>query len=44
MQTALSDLKVKVGKYADLADMEDVTATKHGRPTATQTMLRRWNP
>ena len=34
MQIALSDLKVNVGKYVDLADTEDVVITKYGKPTA----------
>jgi len=34
MQIALSDLKVNVGKYVDLADTEDVIITKYGRPVA----------
>jgi prevent-host-death family protein len=31
---ALSDLKVNVGKYVDLADTEDVIITKYGKPAA----------
>ena len=34
MQVALSDLKVNVGKYVDLAETEDVVITKYGKPTA----------
>ena len=34
MQIALSDLKVNVGKYVDLADIEDVIITKYGKPAA----------
>ncbi|MDR1687060.1 MAG: type II toxin-antitoxin system prevent-host-death family antitoxin [Clostridiales bacterium] len=34
MQVALSDLKVNVGKYVDLAETEDVIITKYGKPTA----------
>ena len=34
MQVALSDLKVNVGKYVDLADTEDVIITKYGKPAA----------
>ncbi len=34
MQVSLSDLKVNVGKYVDLADTEDVIITKYGKPTA----------
>lgn len=34
MQIALSDLKVNVGKYVDLADTEDVIITKYGKPAA----------
>jgi len=34
MQVALSDLKVNVGKYVDLAETIDVIITKYGKPTA----------
>jgi prevent-host-death family protein len=34
MQIALSELKVNVGKYVDLADSEDVIITKYGKPAA----------
>ena len=34
MQVALTDLKVNVGKYVDLAEIEDVVITKYGKPTA----------
>ena len=34
MHIALSDLKVNVGKYVDLADTEDVIITKYGKPAA----------
>jgi prevent-host-death family protein len=34
MQVALSELKVNVGKYVDLADSEDVIITKYGKPAA----------
>ena len=34
MQIALSDLKVNVGKYVDLADTVDVIITKYGKPAA----------
>jgi len=34
MQIALSDLKVNVGKYVDLAETEDVIITKYGKPAA----------
>ena len=34
MQVALSDLKVNVGRYVDLADSEDVVITKYGKPAA----------
>ena len=34
MQVALSDLKVNVGKYVDLAETEDIIITKYGKPTA----------
>lgn len=34
MQISLSDLKVNVGKYVDLAENEEVIITKYGKPTA----------
>ena len=34
MQVALSDLKVNVGKYVDLAETTDIIITKYGKPTA----------
>ena len=34
MQVALSDLKVNVGKYVDLAETVDVIITKYGKPAA----------
>jgi len=34
MQIALSDLKLNVGKYIDLAEGEDVIITKYGKPAA----------
>ena len=34
MQVALSDLKINVGKYVDLAETEDVIITKYGKPAA----------
>jgi len=34
MQITLSDLKVNVGKYVDLADTEDIIITKYGKPAA----------
>jgi prevent-host-death family protein len=34
MQIALSDLKVNVGRYVDLADKQDVVITKYGKPIA----------
>jgi len=34
MQVALSDLKINVGKYIDLADTEDIIITKYGKPAA----------
>ena len=34
MNVALSDLKVNVGKYVDLAETEDVIITKYGKPAA----------
>lgn len=34
MQISLSDLKVNVGKYVDLAETEEVVITKYGKPAA----------
>ena len=34
MRITLSDLKVNVGKYVDLADTEDIIITKYGKPAA----------
>jgi len=34
VQITLSDLKVNVGKYVDLADTQDVIITKYGAPVA----------
>ena len=34
MQVALTDLKVNVGHYVDLAETEDVIITKYGKPAA----------
>jgi prevent-host-death family protein len=34
MQIALSELKVNVGKYVDIAETEDVVITKYGKPAA----------
>ena len=34
MQVALSDLKVNVGKYVDMAETTDVIITKYGKPAA----------
>jgi len=34
MQVALSDFKVNVSMYVDLAETTDVIITKYGRPTA----------
>ena len=34
MQVTLSDLKVNVGKYVDLAEMQDIIITKYGKPAA----------
>ena len=34
MQISLSDLKVNVRKYVDLAETEDVIITKYGKPAA----------
>ena len=34
MQVALTDLKINVGKYVDLAETEDIVITKYGKPAA----------
>jgi antitoxin (DNA-binding transcriptional repressor) of toxin-antitoxin stability system len=34
MQVTLSDLKVNVGRYVDLADTEDIVIMKYGKPAA----------
>lgn len=34
MQIALSELKINVGKYVDLAETEDVIISKYGKPVA----------
>ena len=34
MQIALSDLKVNVGKYVELAETQDVIITRYGSPVA----------
>jgi len=34
MEVALSDLKINVGKYVDLAETTDVIITKYGKPAA----------
>ena len=34
MHVALSDLKVNVGKYVDLAETQDIIITKYGKPAA----------
>jgi prevent-host-death family protein len=34
MLVALSDLKVNVGKYVDMAETEEVIITKYGKPAA----------
>lgn len=34
MQITLSELKVNVGKYVDLAETEEVVITKYGKPAA----------
>ena len=34
MQVSLTDLKVNIGKYVDLAETEDVIITKYGKPAA----------
>jgi prevent-host-death family protein len=34
VQVALSDLKVNVGKYVDLAGSQDIIITKYGKPAA----------
>jgi len=34
MQIALTDLKVNVGKYVELAETQDVVITRYGSPVA----------
>lgn len=34
IQISLSDLKINVGKYVDLAETEEVIITKYGKPAA----------
>jgi len=34
MHVSLSDLKLNVGKYVDLAETSDVIITKYGKPAA----------
>ena len=34
MLITLSDLKINVGKYVDLAETEDIIITKYGKPAA----------
>ena len=34
MQIALTELKLNVGKYVDLAETMDVIITKYGKPAA----------
>ena len=34
MQIALSELKINVGKYVELAESQDVIITKYGSPVA----------
>ena len=34
MLVALSDLKVNVGKYVDLAQTDEIIITKYGKPSA----------
>ena len=34
MEIALTDLKVNVGRYVDMAATEDVIITKYGKPAA----------
>ena len=34
MSVALSDLKVNVGKYVDLAQTDEIIITKYGKPAA----------
>ena len=34
MEIPLSDLKVNVGKYVDLAETQDIIITKYGKPAA----------
>ena len=34
MMVALSDLKINVGKYVELAETEEIIITKYGKPAA----------
>ena len=34
MQVSLSELKLNVGKYVDLADTEEIIITRNGKPAA----------
>ena len=34
MQVALTDLKINVGKYVDLAETQDIIITKYSKPKA----------
>ena len=34
MEISLSDLKINVGKYVDLAETEEIIITKYGKPAA----------
>lgn len=34
MEIALSELKINVGKYVELAETEDIIITKYGKPSA----------
>lgn len=34
MEVTLSDLKINVGKYVDLAETDDIIITKYGKPAA----------
>ena len=34
MNVSLSDFKVNIGRYVDLAETEDVVITKYGKPVA----------
>ena len=34
MEITLSDLKINVGRYVELAETEEIIITKYGKPTA----------